>query len=565
MEMTPQLKQFLVDNHGLSTDADDATAKSLLGELVATGGIDLDKVKELSQSPSGNVEQKVQGMIDSSISQHFATFKDEIKGMFPQSTGTDGANTKDGGQQTDAATGHASSQSNGKSVGNGQAAKTVEQAMTDAADGDAGSGEEDPHIRVKSVVEQFDDTRTAATYDKSSNDFLRKTMGGKRVNIGEGIGMPSRYLDMPTERSKAVAGAWFKRMIGNAYRNTGRPIRPEFKLTELDQKLIEYAVHECKFVGPVDYDERSDESPQWYKSSVPTEMQRKALLDDSTSDGLEAVPIEFDDAVIITPLLEGELFPLVTIRNVTRRRIEGFSIGNPTISWGTAEGSAISLFTTTSFISAFDTTIYPVAGAMEVGLDFLADSPNDIGSIIIDRYGSQFRKEMDDVIADGSDSSSQPEGLFQASSTTTVNSENGSTGDWTVSDIESLLFGVAKQYRQEAGRDRAIFLSNETTYQRWHGIEVGTADQRRVLGMNHESYRTLNHPHKINEDLGNQEAGFFCLNRYRFYRRAGFGVRIVTEDQTLARKNMEMIVVRARVGGQLELGGAGAVCSDGMS
>jgi len=559
VEMTPQLKQYLVDNHELATDADDAAAKSLLGELVATGGIDLDKVKELSKAPRTDVEKKVQGMIEETVSKHFASFSEQIKTMF-QSAGTDGASTAEGQKSVEAVTAP-------EGNGNGTVSKTVEKAMTEAAESDPGSGDEEPpRIRLKSVIEQFDDTRTSATYDKSSKEHVRKLMGSRRVSAGEGIGMPSRYLDMPTERSKAIAGAWFKHLINKAYRNLGRPVRAEFKMSELDRKLVEYAVHECKFVGPVEFDDRSEDSPQWFKASTPTELQRKALLDDSTSGGLEAVPIEFDDAVIITPLLEGELFPLVTVRNVTRRRIEGFSIGNPTVAWGKAEGTSISLFTTTSFIAAFDTTIYPVAGAMEVGLDFLADAPNDIGAIIIDRYGAAFRKEMDDVIADGSDSSSQPEGLFQASGTTSVNSENGSTGSWTVSDIEGLLFGVAKEYRTEARpTNRGIFLTNETTYSRWRGIEVGTTDQRRVLGMDHESYMTLGHPHKVNEDLTNPEAGFFCLNRYRFYRRAGFSVRVVTEDQDLALKNMEMIVVRARVGGQLELGGAGAVCSDGQS
>ena len=80
-------------------------------------------------------------------------------------------------------------------------------------------------------------------------------------------------------------------------------------------------------------------------------------MDDNTSGGLEAVPIVFDDAVILTPVLTGELFPLVKLVNIPRgRRIEGFSVGNPTITSGTAEGSSISLFDTTSYIAAFDTT-----------------------------------------------------------------------------------------------------------------------------------------------------------------------------------------------------------------
>ena len=46
----------------------------------------------------------------------------------------------------------------------------------------------------------------------------------------------------------------------------------------------------------------------------------KTLIDDATSGGLEAAPIVFDDMVIQTPLLNGELFPLVTTVPLDRGR-----------------------------------------------------------------------------------------------------------------------------------------------------------------------------------------------------------------------------------------------------
>ena len=75
----------------------------------------------------------------------------------------------------------------------------------------------------------------------------------------------------------------------------------------------------------------------------------KALIDDSTSGGLEVVPVELDSDIITFPLLHGELFPMVDLKAVPRgRRIEGASIGTPTMSWGGGDDQSISLFNTAS-------------------------------------------------------------------------------------------------------------------------------------------------------------------------------------------------------------------------
>jgi HK97 family phage major capsid protein len=251
-------------------------------------------------------------------------------------------------------------------------------------------------------------------------------MGAQRLYTGEGPG--GRYLDMPSERTKAISGAWLKHMIGRAFRNGGRPVPLKYRMSELDQRLVEYAVHECKFVGPYQYDETSEEAKHWFSGQkLDNDLYRKALLDDSTSGGLEAVPVEFDDVAILTPLLNGELFPFVNVRNVTRRRIEGFSIGNPTLQWGSGEGTQISLFNTAAFIAGFDNNIYPVTGAIEIGLDFEADSPVGVGDMIQSRYGESFRKELDNVVAIGN-GTSQPQGVFNAASTTTVSASNATSG-----------------------------------------------------------------------------------------------------------------------------------------
>jgi len=272
------------------------------------------------------------------------------------------------------------------------------------------------------------------------------------------------------------------------------------------------------------------------------------------------VPIEFDDAAVLTPLLHGELYPYVSIRNATRRRIEGFSVGNPTLSWGVAEGSQISLFDTDDLIAALDTTIFPLTGAIEIGLDFEADSPVGVGNILVNNYGQRFQAEMDNVIATGS-GTARPTGLLNTSGVSAITPEGTAGAAQTVGDYEALLFGVAKQYRAEARRagGRTCFIGTETSYQRARSIDVSETDARRVFGMEtntHEDYAILGHRYAINESLSNAEILFCCLNRYRLYRRQGLEVRVVTEDKELARKNQQMILVRARFGGQNELSGS---------
>ena len=177
--------------------------------------------------------------------------------------------------------------------------------------------------------------------------------------------------------------------------------------------------------------------------------------------------------------------------------------------------------------------------------------------VVSERYSEGFKNKLDQLVANGT-GIGEMLGLNATTGLTSVTTTNNTTGPATVSDYEGLLFGVAKAYRQEAGKSRSVFLTNDVTYRRLRGIAVGTSDQRRVYGMDHESYMTHDHPHKISEQMANTEAGFFCLNRYRAYRRQGYTVRIETAGATLANKNQQLIIVRARFGGQLELGAAGS-------
>src|SRR5690606_34534311 len=131
------------------------------------------------------------------------------------------------------------------------------------------------------------------------------------------------------------------------------------------------------------------------------------------------------------------------------RRIEGASISTPTMSWGGADNSTIDLFDTTAMVRAIDTTIFAIDGAVEVGRDFLSDSPIAVGETLTGLVGERLMNELDKVIANGN-GSTQPEGLFQASGVSTISPDNTSSGPPTLDDYLDLLFGVAKQYRKAA-------------------------------------------------------------------------------------------------------------------
>lgn len=538
-KITSELTAHMQKNFGVAADADEATVRKAVSEAIVEGKLELDTVKELTTAKATEAENKLADLISKSIAAGLAPVVERVKALEEKpapATQPEGEKAHKPVVETKGG--------DGSSLG----AKAYGTAAANGGDPD--DAQKDFQVRVKSVVERFDDSRTAATWDKSGNELMSKMFAGRSITShmnGAGVGV----LDMPNDRSKAIAGAWFKHLVNKAYRSQGRSVPWQFKMTEQDDMLVKYAVHESKFVGPIQY-HGGESAGYWCEGEkVADGYWQKTLLDDSTSGGLEAVPIEFDAAVILTPLLVGELFPLVDVTQVTRRRIEATKIGNPTIGWGTSEGTSVGLFDTDGYVSAFDNNIYPVTGAMEVGKDIQSDSPLALGNIIVSRYGEVFKQEMDNVIANGN-GTDRPTGIFQTSGVSSIGATNGTSGPPTIGDYEALMFGVAKEFRQEAG-NRFVFLSTDTSYKRARGIAVDTSnDARRIFGMNEMSYTLFDMPYRVNSSAGNSAQAAVCLNRYRLYRRAGLEVTVVTNDRESARKNTDLIVVRARFGGGLD-------------
>jgi HK97 family phage major capsid protein len=430
-------------------------------------------------------------------------------------------------------------------------------------------------VNVKSVKSMFDATRQNLHFPSHT----RKGMGPAHPFAGqpvfEGGDKGRRSVQEASQLDMAAAGAFIKfSLTRGGTRQDGIPRK--LWMTDLDKSLMSYVLSECEWGGTINAGSDGFGTNQDaiglggpYGGQKLTPAMQKAVLDDNTSGGLEAAPIFFDDMLIKIPLLHSEFFPKVNVVNITRgRRIEGASIGTVTITSST-EGTAISLFNTANFIAAFDTTIFVASGAIELGLDFLSDSPIDIAAAVSADYQQVMLQWLDAQVI-GGDGTTEPEGILSASGTTTVNATNGSGGPWTVGDIETLLFGVSKAYKGGTDASRIGFGSLETTYRRIRAIAVSTTDQRRVFGMTHEDYRVLDRfwgigASSVGGFTSNRQAIFANFSRYRMYRRLGLQVTSETAGSTLRRANTMLLIARSRWGGQLEDGAAAAVCADGQS
>lgn len=405
-------------------------------------------------------------------------------------------------------------------------------------------------VRVKSVKEAFSTIKTAAVYP------MRTTKGTPHLFAGEPVVHHGRALDVPSDFDKALAGAWAKFQLASVTpRIAGNADLAWRALPEIDKRLLHHLCAEGMWDATEDHGKPRME--KGYHGGT------KQLIDDVISGGFEAAPIVFDDLVIETPLLYGELWPLVNEIPLARgRRVEGVWIGTVTGGWGGVDATNIGLFGTAGYVAAFDTTIYRWQGAVLIGLDFMSDTPIDFGATITRQYGERLLEDLDDVVATGN-GLTQPQGIMNAAGTTAV----AFGGVTTLGAYETLEFSVHKRELKNPQNDRTyVFCGTDTSYSRARGLNVTAADQRRLGGGeanqgDYRSYRWMGRPFKINESLANTQLFAAVLARYRAYRRKGFTVRTSTEGATLIRANEMLITVMARYGGQLERGACAGVCT----
>ena len=416
------------------------------------------------------------------------------------------------------------------------------------------------HVRVKGnpmgklkkkTADALKGTKAADLFNGARVKDPSERLSAKKYSVKGKDGNPLLYggkaVETASEKDNAVVGCWFKRLM----QKSGVPV----VFTEFERSLLAETVQKGKWCGEVGgvYYGGGDASDFVPNATV------KALLDDTVSGGLFLAPVEFDSNVVTFPLLHGEIFPLVDVVPVTGRRIQGATVGNVSMTWGTAAGSAITPFNTSALVAELATPVYPLSGAIEISNELMNDSPVNIGATVTMLYAERQKAELDRVIIAGN-GTNEPLGITNTSGLVSVSADNGNAGPPTVSDYEGLIFSVAKQYR--AKEWMPAFVANDTSYRRARGIQVGAADERRVFGMDHQSYQLLDYPFRISNDVANSRILFGCWKRYRMYQRLGSEVTVTREGRQLALTNQTLVVVRSRFGGRPVDANAFALCSD---
>ena len=556
MKLTEALKKWLVDAGLAAATASDEEFKDAAAKAIVSGKLTNDEFVKLTADPDAakadGIETKLDAVLSAVGEQGKRLDAIESKQTEPKDPPKDPpapkADDKSGDPPKDK-----DKEPKGPSM--------FDKAFA-GSDG-AASGDDMVTVRFVGGHERYQKTRTEQFFPATTAKGVKHPFAGQRLYEGTPTGA-KRYLDAPSELDQAIAGAYIKWCL-RAEKGSDAGIPAPMRMNDHDRDLMQYALREYNWGGCIKGSGSEDDGAIAVKNRKLAEMEIKAILDDATSGGIEIAPIVFDDMIIQIPILNGEFYPRVNTVNITRgRRIEGGSIGNVTLSSGGVDGTAIPLFNTANFISAFDTTIHVVNGAIEIGLDFLSDTPIDVSGIVAAQYGQVLLAWLDEQVCIG-DGTTEPEGIINAAGTTTVNSTNGAGGPPTVGDYEGLLFGIPKNYKQGYPSNRITYGATETSYARARGIAVGTADQRRVFGMTHEDYMLLGHPYGINENFTNRQQTYTNWGRYRMYRRLGLTIKVTTEGKELVRNNLMLMTARARYGGQLEDGAACAIIADAQS
>jgi len=557
--MNKKLKSWLSANCNVKETASDAEFQTALGKALADGTLGTSQYQELAKEPQADAADSLRKSIESltSVVSTMAAKMAKDEEAREQASKANGEAQAKAAKEAEAVAAKEAEALAAKAAKEAEE-KALESTKTAPPAWHKGLStlmrtpvpvDENNQPRVKGAWENYETTKTALVHPSQTKSGTPNSLAGRPVkDFSDG----GRNLDTLSELDLAVCGAFAKFLCATAQRGGSKTFGLQ-ALNEHDRELMFYALDRMPWGGATDGGDFGD-----IKNRRLTALEQKSLIDDGTSGGLEAAPIVFDDQIIQTPLLHGELYPLVNVVPLDRgRRIEGVATGTVTSSWGGVDSTAVALFNTAGYVTAFDTTIFRWEGAIRVGLDFLSDTPIDFGLHITQQYGERLLEDLDDVIAAGN-GSTQPEGIIGKSGATSVNFG----GTTTIGNYESLRFGVKKNEHKGVFNSSAVFCGNETSYQRAKAIPVSSTDARRLFGSTVtvggnsgiDNYSILDRPYKINESLSNNQVFYAIMGRYRMYRRRGLVLRSSTEGDTLIRNNEMLMVAMCRYGGQMERG-----------
>lgn len=374
---------------------------------------------------------------------------------------------------------------------------------------------------------------------------------GKHAKFGEHVPSPTSstpFAMEPSQLDLAKLGCFWKWKLLRA----GLQVR----MREVEKSLL----HDI-FERDIWLSFEGDEVVQ--HKGHPGAGEKASLLNDAASGGDYLVPQWYDDMLIHSPLLHGELLPYVTIRTVPfGDTYSGGIIGNATITSGLTEGSAATAMDASSLVSQLSGSIFDAGCYLEVGRNLLADVPAvDLGQDLLSELGQSWLAWLEEQISVG-DGTTEPAGIFTVGGTNIESSANGTGGPFAISDLERLSFGISLARRRLAGNG-ARYVTSDYLYRQARQVPVGSDDARRLLGLDHQEYKILGYGVSINDSIPNGSIAFCSLRDYRLYRRPGPVMQIETGGQTLTLKNTVLVYLRGRVGGEPTVGASICKMTDG--
>lgn len=528
MNVSAAVKALLQEKFQLPATATDAEAKTLLDAKLASKELTIDDILGAETKANQNGNSKLDALIAERVATETAKAIAEIKAAVPAPTApADGS---------------------------------LDSLVTPK---DVFLGRRASHPNVKLAIDSYSGAKSNLVYTKYHKSDKDHALAGQPMLDDTG-----RQLESTSERQKAFIGAFFKWRMQSTIPPHAMP--RALKMTDHDWDLVNWGARNEKWVGELHVDGGVRE----LKGRLLNDMEVKALLNETGtgSYGNYTVPLVYDDAVIQTSILTGELFPFVNCINLSRgNSVHAYSMVRPTLQENVAEGTAITLFNTASFFGTLDTTIYTACGAMTFGLDWQADTPVDVASLVIQEFADAAAAYLDNAVAIG-DGTGQMTGIFTASGTQAVPSSIGPTGPWTAGDLQSLYFGLNKAERNRKP-SYLCYVGNDNTWKRLKQITVGPNDARRLFNTNGVNsalgslgtYQIMDVPYKVAIGCTDTQLAFGNLKRYRAYRRLGGSFKYEERGQTLMLSNLGLIVFRMRYGGQPELGAAFAIMSNGTA
>lgn len=543
--MNETLKTYLIEKGWVAEGASDEELQTALTDKLSAGELpreeylkmlksDDGRLKGLSESISTAVAEKIAGPLDN-IAKALESFSAKKTAVAEVDEDDDGDDPTDVELKSQPAPKH-------------KKTETQPDTILKMAVDENGHG----NVRVKSAVERYKQDRRPTAWTKSGPGAevgRSSRVRGQQMQFTHAFGArgagTTQTLDEPSEAQWAMMGAYLKHMMKPAITQN---YDPSFDLTEHEKQLLAYLIHEENWR----FDNGKSIQTRRAKD-FERNLLLKTVLDDATSGGQEAVPEFFDDEAIRTPLLHSELLPHVDIRTMSRgSTVEGYSIGTPTFV-STAEGSAVSEFSTTSFVADYSPDVYPATCALTFGLDFLSDAAPTFARAVFAQIGQEALRWADEQIAIG-DGTTEPQGIMNASGNS-VSSANGTAGPATVGDALNMIEGIDKAHRASFGGMDVGYVMNDVNYFDYRGLATGiTGDTRYTFGNDVSSYTLFNYPVWIQNNMTNNQQAFCNLKAYRWYRRQGITFTTDVSGSTLRLSNEQLLVARMRHAGQLTLG-----------